>query len=438
MKTLRNFLIFAVLVAVAGGGAYFYKQSASEKGAAGGGPPGRGGGPGGTRVQTVTVSAVKAEVGSIDERLTLTGALKPKEQVDVTPKSTGRLQSIHYHIGDRVNVGDLIAELERDEIEQQVRRAEAAIQVSRASLEQRKAELRNSQTMLQRAEQLRADGLISPQDFDMQTTQTAVVESQVELSEAQLRQTEAELRELKIRLEQTRIFAPIDGLIATRYVDVGALLGPSTPIVRVVNLNTMITAASVPEREVGKLRVGNQARVRVDAFGDREFTGRVARISPVLDAATRSAMIEIEIRNPNSLLKAEMFARVELDLSSTRETVLIPREALVYRGAQPGVYLINGEVPEFRSIETGLTQEGRVEVIANLEPGTEVVGRGSSMLSTGDRIRVEGRAGPGAPGRGPGGGPGGGPDGKSASGLQKNDSRVAQAPSGAMTAKPAQ
>lgn len=397
MKKVFVAVLAAVLVAA---GAYYYKQSAGDgAGGRSAGPPGgRGRGP---RVRTITVRPVKAETGQIRERLLLTGSLKPKEQVDVTPKSTGRVERIHVHVGDRVRVGDLIAELERDELEQQVRRAEAAIEVTRASLAQRRAELANAEAVLGRAEKLRAGGLIAPQDYEMQKTQAAVVRSQVKLSEAQVRQAEAELRELKIRLEQTRIYAPIRGQVAARYVDVGALVSPNTPIVKIVNLQTLITSANVPEREVGKLRVGNRALVRVDAFRDRGFTGRVARIAPVLDAATRSANIEIEIPNPGSLLKAEMFARVELDLGTTREAVLIPREALVYRGTQAGVYLIKGDRPEFQPIETGLAQGDKVEVLANLAPGTEIVGQGAAMLSEGDRIRIAGR--------GPRGGPGGRP-----------------------------
>jgi RND family efflux transporter MFP subunit len=352
------------------------------------------------RSQVITVSAVRAERGALREQLALTGALKPKEQVDVTPKSTGRLEKIHFHVGDAVQAGALIAELERDELEQQVRRSEAMIGVARASLAQRSAELSNAEAQLGRAERLRADGLISAQDLEAQTTQAEVVRAQVRLAQAQMEQAEAELRELKIRLEQTRVYSPMNGHIAARYVDVGALLGPTTPIVRMVNLNTMVTAANVPERDVGKLRLGNRAMVRVDAFGDRQFTGRVARISPVLDAATRTANIEIEIPNPGALLKAEMFARVELDLETTRQAVLIPREALVYRGTQPGVYLIHEDRPEFRPIEAGMTQGDRVEVLGNLAPGTLLVGRGSSMIAEGDRIRLakEG-AGEGGPAR---------------------------------------
>ncbi|MCW5983372.1 MAG: efflux RND transporter periplasmic adaptor subunit [Bryobacteraceae bacterium] len=387
-KTVIFFIVLGLAIAA---GAWYYKQSALQKQAETN-PQGSGGGERRTPVVTVGVTTVKT--GSVDEKLMLTGALKPKEQVDVNPQSTGRLQKIHVNVGDAVKAGSLIAELEQDELLQQVRRSEAAMSVVRATLAQRAAELANASAQLGRAEELWENELISRQDFDALKTQTEVVRAQVRLSEAQMQQAEAELRELRIRLEQTRILAPMTGVIATRYVDAGALLGPTTPIVRIVNLSTMVTAASVPERDVGKLRVGHSARVRVDAFGPQEFMGRVARISPVLDAATRTAGIEIEIRNPSRLLKAEMFARVELNLASTRQAVLIPREALVYRGSQPGVFLVRNDRPEFRPIETGLTQGDYVEVVSALAPGTQIVGRGSAMISEGNRIRVASSAEP--------------------------------------------
>jgi RND family efflux transporter MFP subunit len=159
----------------------------------------------------------------------------------------------------------------------------------------------------------------------------------------------------------------------------------------------MVTRGNVPERSIGKLRVGNVAIVTVDAIPDEPFTGRVARISPVLDAATRSALIEIDIPNSGRVLKAEMFARIRLDLGSMREATLIPRDGLVYRGQQPGVYVVEGDRPVFRAIETGTTREDQVEVLANLAAGTTIVGRGATMIREGDRIR------PAGAGEGPGG-----------------------------------
>ena len=159
-------------------------------------------------------------------------------------------------------------------------------------------------------------------------------------------------------------------------------------------MTTLVTQGNVPERSIGKLRVGNLAEVRVDAIPDEVFRGRISRISPVLDAATRSALIEIDILNPQNVLKAEMLARINLDLGTTREATLIPRDGLVYRGQQPGVYVLEEENrPVFRPIETGMTRENQVEVLANLAPGTQIVGRGATVLRDGDRIAVAGAGG---------------------------------------------
>ncbi len=335
-------------------------------------------------------------MGRIRERLALTGALKPKAQVDVTPKSAGRVLRLLVNVGDTVRKDTLIAELEDDEVQQQVNRAKASINVAGASLAQREAEQANAKLNLARAETLLEGGLIPRQQFEAEKTSVQVLEAQVQLAQAQQRQAEAELRELLIRLEQTKIYAPIDGQVSERYVDIGALVGPSTPITRIVNISTLVTSTSVPESDVAKMHVGSEATVRVDAMPDQPFAARVARISPVLDPSTRAATVEIEIPNQNLKLRAEMFVRVEMNLESSREAVIVPRESLVYRGDSAGVYVVDRGQQSFRFIETGLTQDESVEVLSNLSPGTVVVAKGASMLREGDIMKIV--AGPGAGG----------------------------------------
>ncbi len=349
--------------------------------------------------RVINVDLIEVSTGEIREELLLTGALRPKEMVDINPKGTGRIENIYFQVGDNVENGQLIARIENDEVEQQVKRSEAAYEVSKANIVSRQAELENSMANLARAQQLFDEGLLSPQEYQQQKSSLRVMEAQLNLAEAQAQQSIAELSELNIRLEQTDILAPMSGIVSVRYVDPGALVTPSNSILQVVNLKTMVTQGNVPERSIGRLRVGNHANVFVDAIPDREFKGVVARIAPILDAATRSALIEIDILNPEMLLKAEMFVRIGLDLGSMRQTTLISRDGLVYRGQQPGVYVVEGgtDRPVFRVIETGLTREGQVEVLANLNIGTQIVGRGATMLRDGDRITT-GRGGPGGGG----------------------------------------
>lgn len=342
---------------------------------------------GGDRLISVDLSSVQR--GQVAEQLVLTGALKPKETVNVTPQSTGRLEKTYLQVGDRVRQGDLIAELEDDELQQRVRRAQAVIAVSAASVKQRAAELANTMANLQRAEMLFKEQLLSPQEYEQQKTGLATMQAQVSLAEAQQQQAEAELEELKIQLAQTKIYAPMSGDVAVRYVDEGSLVSPSTPLIQLVNLSSLVTLGNVPERSVGKLRVGTPAEVRVDAIPDKVFRGTVARIAPVLDAATRSATIEIDIANPERLLRAEMFVRIDLDLGTMREANLISRDSLIYRGIESGVFLLDEQDrPVFQAVETGVnTEDDRVEVI-NLAPGTRIVGRGATMLREGDVIRI--------------------------------------------------
>ena len=353
-----------------------------------GGPPG-GGNFGGNRPPLVEVGDVTQ--GMIREQLSLVGSLKPKEQVEVIPRITGKVERVLVDVGDAVREGQLIAELEGDELGQQVLRGEASLAVAQATLAQREAELENARAEEARAAQLMAEGLVSLQAQQTVQTRARVVESQVKLAEAQIRQAEADLAELKIRQQQTQVVSPLTGWVGRRYVHPGALVNPNTPVVSVLRLSSMITEVRVPEEHLGKLRVGNRAVVAIDAFGGQTFDGRVARISPMLDAATRSGSVEVEISNPGGRLKAEMSARIQMDMGTERQALLVPRDAVVMRGQQAGVHVLEADRVRFQQIETGLTTDRGVEVLGGLRAGTTVVTRGSQGLQDGATVEVQGR-----------------------------------------------
>jgi membrane fusion protein (multidrug efflux system) len=260
--------------------------------------------------------------------------------------------------------------------------------------------------------------VLSRMELDALEMRQRVAMSQVELARAQKRQSEAERRELDIRQSQTRIYSPVTGLVAKRHAHPGAMTNPGTSIVTVVSVSPMVIEAKASERDIARIKRGLPVTVTVDSLPGQRFTGRVMRISPLLDAQTRNGLVEIEIPNRDGTLKGEMFARVELDLGGARETTLLPRDALVYRGDQPGVYVIESEKAKFIALETGQTQEDKVEVISGLKAGDAVVTRGSNLLKDGDRVRVMGKGQQGGsqqqerqaeslrqPGEKPGGGP---------------------------------
>lgn len=338
-----------------------------------------------------TVGVARAEIGEVRQVLTLVGSLRAEETVDVTPRGvSGRLASMAVDIGDRVTVGQVIARIEDDEIEQQVQQSEASLEVSRTMVQQRRLELRNQETILERARGLAEQGLISAEELEQTQTRYEVAQAQLALTQAQLDQAEANLRELRIRLDQTQIRAPISGAVGRRFVDQGAQVNANTPLVTLVKLETMELVANVPERDMVKLEPGAVGQVYVDALPGEVFEGRVARISPLLDAQTRTAQVELVIPNAEGKLRAEMFARTELEIASLQDALRVPRAALAVKGDTTGVYIVDGDVARFQPVQTGLVQEDWAEITQGLQEGDTVVTLGANLLNDGDRIRVAG------------------------------------------------
>jgi len=337
-----------------------------------------------------SVNSAVADYGAVSEAVTLVGSLRAQEQVEVSPRVSGRVQAVLVDIGDPVRVGDVLAEIEDDELLQQLQQSSAALDVSRAMVQQRVLELRNQEVNLERARGLQDSGLMSAEELEQSQTRFDVSQAQVNLARAQQGQAEASHRELQIRHEQMSITTPMNGFVGRRWVDRGALVNSNTPIVTIVNLTTLKLVAAVPEREVTRVEPGASGIVYVDALPGEKFAGEVARISPLLDPQTRTAQVDVVVPNTDGRLRAEMFARVELNLGSNREALRIPRQALVVRGQDEGVFVLRDDVAYFTKIKTGLAEADWIEVTAGLEAGDTVATMGANLLRDGDPVRVLG------------------------------------------------
>ena len=340
------------------------------------------------RVAMPTVEISKVRLGPLNEKVFLVGALKPVAQVDVVSKMTGRIDQLNAEIGDWVRKGTLIAKVDEDEVRQQVNRAAAALEVAKASLSQKQTDLEILKKELDRTVELHENQLIPRRDLDTAEARYRGAIAQEKLAEAQIDQAQAELRELRVRLDNTRILAPISGLVGKRHLDNGALVNPSMPVVSLVDLSTMVMEINAPEKDLVKIRAGLEANIVLDAYPEQKFKGRVIRLSPILDPATRTGSVEIEVPNPKMMLKAEMFARVELDLGTRHNTLLVPREALVSHDQQRGVFKLQDDIARFQPVDAGVTQGGDVEVISGLKEGEAVITLGVNLVKNGDKVQL--------------------------------------------------
>ena len=301
-------------------------------------------------------------------------------------------------LGDQVSRGREIARIEDDELQQQVSQAQASFEVARATVRQREADLGLAKTTRERAQSLFERELVSGQEIDDAEAVHQAAIAQLDLARAQFDQANAYLQEFQINLANTVIRSPVDGFIGRRYLDPGAYVTSSTAVVSVVDVSLVRLVANLVERDLRLVSEGVQARIEVDAFPGETFIGHVARIAPVLDPATRTAQIEIEVPNPDFRLKPGMYARVGLSVGTSSGVVVVPREAVVTRTSARGVFRVDvaSDQPtvEFIALVIGLEDQTYVEVVKGVSEGDLIVTTGAAGLQHGDPVALAGEESP--------------------------------------------
>jgi membrane fusion protein (multidrug efflux system) len=299
-----------------------------------------------------------------------------------------------------VNRGQRIAKIEDFEIVEQVKQAEAAQEVSLATIRQREADLQLAETNVERSRSLFERQLLPKQTLDDNEARYQAALAQLDLARAQNTQSKARLDELRINLSNTVITSPVNGFVSKRNADPGAFVSQQSPVADVVDITRVRLVANVVEKDLKELESGNDTRVQVDAFPGETFTGRIARVSPVLDPATRTAPIEIEIPNPSFRLKPGMYARVGITTQTKKDALVLPSSAVVDLGGRRGVFQLQNDTAIFRQVQVGTEQGSLVEILGGLADGDEVISTGAGALRDGDRVALAGRTGDGRGRRG--------------------------------------
>jgi RND family efflux transporter MFP subunit len=293
-----------------------------------------------------------------------------------------------------------LAELEAGSRPEELRQAEEALRQAQSRFD-------NAKLQRERVEALFKRQVISKKEADIAEMEYTVAEAQLatsqqnlklvregarqevkEVSRAKLKEMEALLAQEQIRLQNTNIVAPFQGEIIRKYLDGGALVSPSTPIVNLVHTMTLKIVANVLERDIPLMKPGMRAAIRTEAYPERAFEGKVARINIGLDLSTRTLQAEIEIPNSNRLLKPGMFARIEVVLLEKPEVLAIPRDAVMEEQGNRFVYLVEGNRAARRPIVTGIEQDRFLEIKEGLKEGDQVVVRGQEAIRENTTIRV--------------------------------------------------
>jgi RND family efflux transporter MFP subunit len=353
--------------------------SPAKAGAAGDRPAG----PGGRQNPSITLAATDVATiaaTTIEDGVALTGDLNPIETVDVHARIEGDLVGVYVREGERVGAGQVLARFEASEQESGRKSAEA----DRIAAQ---SELANAEWNLEQNAQLLKAGAIAQQTY--KNSQQAVASARARLAAA-----EARLRAVGNQERDTRVLAPTSGIVSKRMVESGEHLAKGAPLFTIVRNGVLELAAAVPARQSMALRVGQVVHFVADG---RRFDGRVARVSPTIDPATRAVTVYIQVNNPGGTIRGGTFATGRV-VSRTLSNVLgVPTAALRQspEDGKPFVYRIDGKTINVAPVQLGAVDErlGIAQVTDGLQAGERVIvgnvgtlGRGMQVSITGEEL----------------------------------------------------
>lgn len=337
--------------------------------------------------KVINVKVHKAEKKSVRPYVETIGSLSPFEEVIVSAEVDGILKDIKAEEGTIVSKGMLLATISEIDYELDVKRSEAA-------LKQAEATFANTKLEFQRKSALYKEQLVTQQQFDD-------VSTRLSLSEAEVEKAKSTLSLARQKLFKTRIYSPIDGVVKEKKVTAGNYVRNGSNLFVIIKNNPLKLFFTVSEKDIGKLKKGQDVIFRVDAFGDREFKGKVNIIYPSLEEKTRSLQVEALTPNTDGLLKPGLFAKVTLFTGEAKEAILIPSISLIYEGEKVSAFVAEGDVARLRKLRIGQQYkisskiEGAdskvieyIEIIEGIKEGEMVVTVGQQNLSENTKIKI--------------------------------------------------
>lgn len=324
--------------------------------------------------KAINVEVQKVGKQSLRPYIETVGTLNPFDEVIVSAEVDGVLKTVKVDEGTQVLKGSVLAMIDDTDYSLEVKRAEAA-------LRQAEATFANTKIEFQRKEALFNEQLVTQQQFDDVSTRLSLAEAEVERNRAAL----SLARE---KLTKTRVISFISGLVKERKVSAGDYVKNGTNLFIIIQNNPIKLNFTVTEKDIGKLKKGQDVILKVDAYPEKEFKGRVSIIYPSLEERTRTLQAEALVPNPRELLKPSLFVHVILYIGEKRDTVVVPITSLLYESEKVKVFVIEGDRAKEREVKLGNKYGEMVEIIKGLKEGEIIVIAGQQNLYEGAKVNV--------------------------------------------------
>jgi RND family efflux transporter MFP subunit len=327
-----------------------------------------------------TVNVVYPQAGAPTDEIVLPGNTQAFTDAPIFARTNGYVKSWHVDIGTRVKKGQLLAEIETPEVNQQLQQA-------RADLKTAQANLRQAEITADRWEALWKTDSVSKQETD-------VAVSALHANKATVDSNMSNVRRLEDLQGFQKIYAPFDGIITARNTDIGALINsgasttPGQEIFHLAAINTLRVFVAVPQLYSQAVRPGATASLTLEEFPGKIFTGTIARNSNSIDLASRTLLVEVDVDNRNGTLLPGAYVRVHLKLPQSVNSVTIPANTLLFRSEGLRVGVVRNGRAELVPLTIGRDYGNSVEVVSGLQPTDAVIVNPSDSLISGTTVQV--------------------------------------------------
>jgi RND family efflux transporter MFP subunit len=345
--------------------------------------------------ESKVVPVVRTVRENLQTDVTLQGEFIPYQDIMVHAKVSGYVSMIKVDIGDRVKQGDLLAKLEIPELQDNINRAKAKLSATGQEIDEAQANYTNLHLLYQRlADVAKAHpSLVAQQDLDTAKSKEIGALGALGAAQEHRDEAQAELGRLNTLAAYENITAPFDGIITNRFADLGSLIQAGTssdtqslPLVQLAQDSLLRLRFPVPEAETPLIENGRQVEITVPAL-DRTFIGTIIRSAWLINRSTRTMTTEVDVENPQGLIKAGMYAYVKLPLRVAHQALAVPLQALTI-GDSPSVMVLakDGRLEE-RKVKVGIRTADKAEVVSGLEEGDPVVVGNRAGLDAGEKVK---------------------------------------------------
>jgi len=343
-----------------------------------------------------TVSTVPVISKKLQTTISLPAQLTPYEQVDIYPKVTGFVETVTVDRGSRVQRGQVLVRLTAPELESQRSQAEAALKSAESQLATAQAKLASDNgTYLHMVAASKTPGVLAENDVAVAGQTVSADKGVVAGAEQNIAAAREMLKSVSQTASYLTITAPFEGVVTTRNLHPGALIGPGVggggaqPILQIVDDRRLRLVVPIPEAQVGEMKMGQLVSFTVPAYPGQTFKAPVQRISHDVDEKSRTMPVELEVKNRDGRLSPGSFTTVSWPLERSYPTLFVPTSAVTTDQQHTFVIRVRNNKAEWVTVQTGQTLNGELEVFGDLAAGDQVVKIASDAIHSGDAVRVQ-------------------------------------------------